>query len=342
MTDGQLGTDANSLLDHFRTLAVQDPRAARRDLAGLITSRPDRARALMDRLGTPRDGRLRHLVASVARGLDPNDIVIPYLVEWRTKETDEFTRGAIALVLSQVPAPSPASAPFSPSATLYPDHVAETYRYIASRLKHKLGNGLMKAHTHLMRLTSAVQAHNHDEGLVFAAITNLKEEFGRLARAVEAVDVDPEHFDVRPVVVVDWLKEMNGRYTSRFAQIDVRFEGELHPPAVIDANDYLLETVFWNAWLNAHDAAGPSCQLVIRVTSRVESVALFVVDNGPGFPETVRESAFREQVSTNGANRGRGLLEIDDAMRRLQGGVKLVEDDSGAYRLLFEFPTHRP
>jgi K+-sensing histidine kinase KdpD len=314
---------------------------ARRALAELITDQPERAQALMDRLGTPKDGRLRHLVASVVRGLASKEIVIPYLVKWRTKETDEFTRRAIDLVLSQVPAPLAAGVPLSTSATLYPGHVAETYQFIASRLKHKLSNGLMKAHTHLMRLTSAVQAHNHDEGPVSAAITDLKEEFSRLARAVEAVDVDPAHFDVRPIALVEWLNAMNGRYASRFTQVDLRLEGDLYPVAVIDASDYLLETVFWNAWLNAQDAAGPSCQLSIKVTRGVGSVALFAIDNGPGFPETVREAAFMEQVSTNGANRGRGLLEIDDAMRRLQGGVKLVEDDSGAYRLLFEFPTRR-
>lgn len=121
----------------------------------------------------------------------------------------------------------------------------------------------------------------------------------------------------------------------------MRFEGDLHPSAEIHASDHLLEIVFWNAWLNAQEAADGSCQLLIRVTRGAGSIALFAVDNGPGFPETVRESAFREQVSTNGANRGRGLLEIDDAMRKLHGGVKLAEDDSGEYRLLFEFPTRR-
>lgn len=176
--------DANYDLHRFRTLAVQDPRAARLDLAALISNQPDRARSLLGRLGTPRDGRLRHLVASAALELNPKDVVIPYLVEWRTRETDEFTRRAIALVLSQVPEHSPASVPLSPNATLYPDHVAETYQFVASRLMHKLRNGLMKTHMCLGRLTSAAQAQKHDEALIPAAIAELREEFGRLARAV--------------------------------------------------------------------------------------------------------------------------------------------------------------
>ncbi len=132
---------------------------------------------------------------------------------------------------------------------------------------------------------------------------------------------------------------MSGRYASQFSRIDLQLEGDLDPPTVIDASDYLLETVFWNTWVNAHEAAGRSCRVIIRVKRTPRSVKLFVIDNGPGFPEPVRYSAFRERFSTNGANRGRGLLEIDDPMRRLQGTVKLAEDGGRACRLLFEFPV---
>jgi hypothetical protein len=57
--------------------------------------------------------------------------------------------------------------------------------------------------------------------------------------------------------------------------------------------------------------------------------------------ETDVMGAVQERISTNGVNRGRGLLEIDDAVRRLRGTVKLAQDSGGAYRLVFEFPVPR-
>jgi signal transduction histidine kinase len=321
-------------------LAAADPRSARSELTNLFDSQQERASALMGMLGTAKDGRLRHLVARIAPDLNPTEIVLPFLVEWHTRETDEFTRRAIALALAQLEVTPQTPAPVGVRVSLYPDHIAESYQFVSSRLKHKLANGIMRAHTHLMRLNSAVTTCDTDEA-VFAAMADLREEFRRLGFAVEAADVEPQHFEVRRVVLVDWLKTMNGRYASQFSRIDLQLEGDLDPPTVIDASDYLLETVFWNTWLNAHEAAGRSCRLAIRIKRTSGSITLFVIDNGPGFPEPVRYSAFRERFSTNGANRGRGLLEIDDAMRRLQGAVKLAEDHAGAFRLLFEFPVSR-
>ena len=115
----------------------------------------------------------------------------------------------------------------------------------------------------------------------------------------------------------------------------------MQPPPIVLASDYLLETVFWNIWQNAQQAAGPDCRLSVRLLPTAGSISLLVIDSGPGFPEAAYEVAFRDQFSTNGANRGRGLLEIEDAVRRLQGGVRLEAVGTGELRLRFDFPVYR-
>ena len=224
--------------------------------------------------------------------------------------------------------------------SIYTPRLAETYEYVASRLKHKLNNGIMKAQAHLLRLNTAIQQPDSD-GSVASALADLKEELRHLGFAVEAADVEPSHFEVRRIVLMDWLKIMNGRYASQFSQIDLQFQGDLGSPVIIDASDYLLETVFWNTWVNAHQATGNPCRIVLRVKRDKGNVNLLVLDNGPGFPEAVRDGAFQEPVSTYGVNRGRGLLEINDAMRRLFGAVRLADDHTGSCRLLFDFPVAR-
>jgi signal transduction histidine kinase len=336
LIDDRQDTDTSSLLERLRRLAAEDPRSARNALSSLFTSQPDRARVLMGQLGTAKDGRLRNLVARVVPELRSTEAVLPFLMDWRTRETDEFTRRAIALALDQLKATPMPPLPVTGSLSVYPDQIAESYQFVSSRLKHKLANGIMQAHSHLMRLKLAVQTRDGDG--VENAMADLREQFSRLGVAVEAADVAPEQFEIRRIALVDWLKTMNGRYASQFSRIDLQIEGDLDPPMIIDASDYLLETVFWNTWVNAHEAAGTTCRLVVRAKKNAGSIELFVIDNGPGFPEPVRYSAFRERYSTNGANRGRGLLEIDDAMRRLQGTVRLAPDGVGTFRLLFEFP----
>lgn len=340
MIDGQHDTDTNSVLDRLRRLAASDPRSARTELISLINGQPELARSLLERLDTRKDGRLRHLIARVAQEVGSKTIILPFLVQWHARETDEFTRRAITVALGQLEEQVPVTATPDKPAPVYPAQFAETYDYIASRLKHKLNNGIMKAQAHLLRLAAALEQPD-STGAVGSAIAGLKEEFRRLGIAVEATDVDPSHFQGRAILLVPWLQAMNGRYAAQFSRIDIQFEGDVDPPVTVDASDYLLETVFWNTWLNAHQAARNPCRIMLRIEQYSDCVRLLVIDNGPGFPEAVHDGAFQEPVSTHGANRGRGLLEMSDAMRRLYGSVRLTDDGTGTFRLLLEFPVPR-
>src|SRR5262249_48635755 len=161
---------------------------------------------------------------------------------------------------------------------------------------------------HLTRLKASLPA-TLQQGEFVDIISDLKSEFGRMARAVEAVDLDQTHFELRPIVLLDWLIAMNGRYASQYAPIVFKPEIDANFSAVVLASDFLLETVFWNTWQNAHQAAGSACVIVCRISLIGVLVSLLILDNGPGFPEISRDVAFRERYSTNGPNRGRGLLE---------------------------------
>src|SRR5207247_1253600 len=101
----------------------------------------------------------------------------------------------------------------------------------------------------------------------------------------------------------------------------------------IRATAFLLDTAFGNLWSNAVQAAEqlslPSCHITAEMNPRNDDggkvwVDLLLRDSGPGFSSGLLASAFRLPFSTKAEARGRGLLEVADAVRRLQGEVKLV------------------
>ena len=51
-------------------------------------------------------------------------------------------------------------------------------------------------------------------------------------------------------------------------------------------SDYLLEIVFWNIWLNAHQAAGTNCSMTVIFEIAGNDLMLKILDNGQGFPGT--------------------------------------------------------
>jgi sensor histidine kinase regulating citrate/malate metabolism len=64
-----------------------------------------------------------------------------------------------------------------------------------------------------------------------------------------------------------------------------------------------------------------------------------VLDNGSGFPEMQLETAFQQIFSTKSESRGRGLLEIADAVLRLQGKVDLAKVATNEYRIHIQLPV---
>jgi sensor histidine kinase regulating citrate/malate metabolism len=51
------------------------------------------------------------------------------------------------------------------------------------------------------------------------------------------------------------------------------------------------------------------------------------------------ETAFQQIFSTKSDSRGRGLLEIADAVLRLQGTVELTKASTGEYRIRITMPV---
>ncbi len=104
------------------------------------------------------------------------------------------------------------------------------------------------------------------------------------------------------------------------------------------ASDYLLRIIFWNLWINAQQAVQGDCRITVRATTEGKTVQLLLIDNGGGFPPEMVGVAFYERYSQNGVYRGRGLLEVQDAVQRLRGKASLEQCSPGEYRIVLSFP----
>ena len=130
---------------------------------------------------------------------------------------------------------------------------------------------------------------------------------------------------------------MNVRYAAQYDTINLRLSNDEQSIRVF-ANDYLLETIFWNIWLNAHQATGANCEIIIDFNVKGKQVELRVSDNGDGFSAELRDIVFQQVYSTKSRSRGRGLLEIQDAVERLGGYIQLFEAKPSKYRILILLP----
>jgi signal transduction histidine kinase len=326
----------------LRRLAAEDPRRAREQFTQLLESGSPQLENLLRRVSSPGEGRLRQMIANAVRARPDKDRVVSFLLRWRDVETDEFAKRAINAALDGIEV-SAYEQPQRLTALADPSFV-EAYRYAAERLHHQVRNTLLDPSARLVRLRNWAGAIG-DEKLryeILSAVGELRDAFRRLGRVVESSEVDAEHFRPRAIRLADWLAEMNTEYGRSFSPVKLAVEGEsgcpLTIPLTIKASDYLLKLIFWNLWVNAHQAVSEECVITTRLRRDGKRVEVVFLDNGDGFPPSLRGVAFQERFSSNGVDRGRGLLEVQEAVERLFGEVGLFEHRPGEYRVKMFFP----
>ncbi len=329
----------NDPLTQLRWLAASDPKQARAVIHGLVTGKTDVLDAVLQAASRPGDGRLRQIFATVFR-TDPTAAVLaPWLQQWLKVESDEFTKSAIATALgARAVITEPRTLPRSSGTT-----AVEAYRYVADRLCHRVRNAMTLPTAQMARLEQLAGSCEDPELRQELLEIHAGTQTGliRIARNVE-FDTNDGYLSWQSIGIVAWLEKNAHEFAARHGQ--ARFTVSLEPSVRrvnVRATPFLLETTFANIWSNAVQAAEtPECiEIQCTTDAHRNQINMLVLDSGPGFPESQLDTAFHEIFSTKAPSRGRGLLEISDAVTRLQGSVRLQKDLHGQYRLALRLPV---
>jgi signal transduction histidine kinase len=326
---------SESVYQRLRRLAVEDPKEAKQVFLATFEANSEDLSELLARLRKPNEGRLRQVVANAIRTHPEKGRMIPELILWRETETDEFTRRAIEGALVDVDSPALREGSLYQQANA-PSELADVYRYVSDRLRHRLRNTMLSAQAQANRLKKLMATDLGTD--VQTTLAKLNDAIVSLGRELEATDVDPQHFLQRSIALADWLRQLNLRYTTQYTAVNLRLINPDNPRVRILANDYLLDTIFWNIWLNAQQGIGVDCEIIIEFKVKGSELELLISDNGEGFPHELRDVVFQQVYSTKNRGRGRGLLEIQDAVERLAGRVELYEAQASQYRIRIRLP----
>jgi signal transduction histidine kinase len=321
---------SETLYERLRRLAIADPKSARTAFLEAFEAKDNELPDLLEHLRKQGEARLRQVIANAVRAHPSKQQLLPELRVWQDAETDEFTRRAIAGALAENDA---AAAPRrkESSADVLPKEVVAAYRYVSEWLRHRLRNTMLSAQSQANRLKSATSTGANPD--IQVALAKMNDALLSLSRELEATDADPQHFQQRSIALADWLRNMDLQYTSRYSSLNLKLVNADGAGVRVLASIYLLETVFWNIWLNAHQAAGVSCTVTVIFETAGKDLILKILDSGQGFSKDMKDVAFQEMFSTKTPGRGRGLLEIQEAVERLGGNIRLYEEQPSEYRL---------
>ncbi len=263
----------------------------------------------------------------------------PTLRRWLQVEPDEFTRSAIEGALASR---SP-QAVVRPVSRVSGAQIVEAYRYVADRLCHQVRNALYLPNAQLARFQRVV-ADVQEPALrqeLTEVLAGFQSGLFRVSRSVE-FDTGDDYLQFRDISLLEWLGSAARDFEARFGP--ALFAVACDPVvrrARLRANGLLLDTIFGNIWSNAVQATDAPHSITIQAAldSVHQRLELTILDNGPGFTDAHLETAFQQVFSNKAGNRGRGLLEIADAVVKLQGSVQLARIGTGDFRILIALPA---
>jgi signal transduction histidine kinase len=321
--------------EELRRLAFEDPLGAKRIFTGILDGDDPTLRAVLDLASASGDGRVRQVIARVAQKHARRGKVVEALAKWKEIETDEFALSAIDDALKEIGGRRQRSR----LPAEFPD-LSFTFRFLSGRLRHRVLNILPRAGISVGDLREEIKRIGGDDLLnsVLPMLDDMHASLGRLERAVSFEEEDA-YFTPAKILLPEWLKSYRPKYQAQYGRIGLRLDfGAAHDQAVVKASPFLLETVFLNLWNNSKQAIGDDTEVMLSGTLQGGRLLVSVIDNGDGFTPSDTERAFRLQYSTKrDAERGRGHMEVDDAMRRLGGDASVRRVPGHGYRVVLTF-----
>lgn len=327
------------VFDRVRREAVTDPKAARQTFAALRSVGGERLREFLELASRPGESRARGVIAVGARLSNTCAELEPWLRRWADAEPDEFTRSAIGAALATIPGktePKP-----SPPARPLPTELVATYRYVSDRLCHRVRNAMTAPNAQLLRLESILRRVEDQtvRGELTEILGALKSGFGRVGKGVQ-FDTGDDYLTWQAIELASWLETARSDFAGRFGPAQFDITGPVEARRLrIRSTPFLLDTAFGNIWTNALQASGTPCSITAAFAVRNGRLEIVLSDNGPGFAIGHLDVAFKETFSTKPGARGRGLLEIADAVLHLEGDIGLVEVTAGVFRIRIYLPV---
>ncbi|MEP6716190.1 MAG: HAMP domain-containing sensor histidine kinase [Terriglobia bacterium] len=207
-----------------------------------------------------------------------------------------------------------------------------SWQVLARKMAHEVKNSLTP-----IRLTVEEMVARHDEpsaegrraflgqaaGIVVDEIESLERRIRAFSEFSSEPPVCPELLDIQSIVGerIAFLK-------SAHPEVCYALESAEAAPSALADQD-LVKSILVNLLENAAEAAGAGGQILAKVSSSGDRIAIEVHDSGPGLSELARKSLFQPTISFK--KRGMGLgLSIARKSALLSGGdILLIAGELG-------------
>jgi nitrogen fixation/metabolism regulation signal transduction histidine kinase len=203
-----------------------------------------------------------------------------------------------------------------------------SWQVLARKTAHEVKNSLTP-----IRLTveeMVARAHNPDKAFLEQAAAIVVDEIESLERRIRAFSefsseppICPEPLDVHAIV-----EERVAFLKSAHPEVRYAVEAAANTPSALADQD-LVKGILVNLLENAAEAAGEGGEILARVRSIEDRIAIEVHDSGPGLSDLARKSLFQPTISFKKRGMGLGLSIARKSALLTGGDILLIAGELG-------------
>lgn len=185
---------------------------------------------------------------------------------------------------------------------------------------------------------------DEDDPTVHQLLRIIVDESRRLSKIVDGFldSARPHELRKRPVDLVALLRDhvdLLRRTEGLAGPSEIRLDAP--DSLTVDADEHLLQQVFWNLSRNSLEAMPDGGSLHISVVQEGGSAVLRWIDNGTGMAEDLRSRAFEPFVTTRSDGTGLGLAVVYTLVDEHEGSVEIDSRPGEGTTVTVELPYGR-
>ncbi len=199
--------------------------------------------------------------------------------------------------------------------------VGETMARVAHELRNPLAGVKLACSNLRQELNQAAGSTDHVQ-----RIDSVIAEVDRIVALLNALLEQARHRPepLRDVVLAQTVRELIALFRYQ-APTHIRLEQQIEDTIRCRLPDAMLRQALLNLLLNARQAIGDSAGVItLRATVASETLALSVVDDGPGFPDELLHAGIRAFATQRPGGTGLGLSMVQRFAREMGGTVSLA------------------
>ncbi len=214
-----------------------------------------------------------------------------------------------------------------------------TWKEVAQKIAHEIKNPLTPIQLMAEHLKKKAEG-NLEKEEILSSLNTILDEVQHLQSMVDSFSQfarmpmpSPKRFNLKDLFYQ--LKDLYGNLHKDLS-LEIIINEDLPE---IWADKELLRRALVNLIDNSIEACKFKGKITLSAEIKGEEVFIFVIDEGPGIPENIKEKIFQPYISTKGRGSGMGLSIVDRIVKDHGGKIKFEDNSPKGTKSIISLPN---